>query len=106
GEAGGIPAVLRRHGIDVVKLTDGDAYTDETLALATLCEKEMVEFKVVPSCSQILLSCLRLQTVNGVPVLGVSYFPLDYPFNVLVKQLLDLAGGLVGFVLSAPVIEI
>jgi exopolysaccharide biosynthesis polyprenyl glycosylphosphotransferase len=96
--------LLRRHEIDVVMLTDGNATTDETLELANLCEKEMVDFKVVPSCSQILLSCLRLQTVSGVPVLGVSYFPLDHPFNILVKQLLDLAGGLLGAILSAPII--
>ena len=96
--------IVRQHEIDVVMLTDGDATTNETLALANLCEKEMIEFKVVPSCSQILLSCLRLQTVNGVPVLGVSYFPLDYPFNVLLKQLMDLAGALVGTLLSAPII--
>jgi exopolysaccharide biosynthesis polyprenyl glycosylphosphotransferase len=106
GETSEIPDVLRRHEIDVVMLTDGDASTNETMELANLCEKEMVEFKVVPSCSQILLSCLRLQTVSGVPVLGVSYFPLDYPFNVLVKQLLDLVGGLVGTILSAPLIAV
>jgi exopolysaccharide biosynthesis polyprenyl glycosylphosphotransferase len=104
GDADGMLDILRRHEIDVVMLTDGNATTDETMALANLCEKEMIDFKVVPSCSQILLSCLRLQTVNGVPVLGVSYFPLDYPFNVLLKQLLDLAGAVVGTILSAPLI--
>ena len=104
GEAADMLELLRRHEIDVVMLTDGDATTDETMALANLCEKEMIEFKVVPSCSQILLSCLRLQTVSGVPVLGVSYFPLDYPFNVLLKQVVDILGGLVGTILSAPII--
>ncbi|MGH7943759.1 MAG: exopolysaccharide biosynthesis polyprenyl glycosylphosphotransferase [Opitutaceae bacterium] len=104
GEAGDMLEVLRRHEIDVVMLTDGDATTNETMALANLCEKEMIEFKVVPSCSQILLSCLRLQTVSGVPVLGVSYFPLDYPFNVLLKQLVDIVGGIAGTILSAPII--
>ncbi len=98
--------VLRQHDVDIVMLTDGDASTDETLALANLCEKEMVDFKVVPSCSQILLSCLKLQTVSGVPVLGVSYFPLDHPFNVVVKEAMDFLGGLVGLVLSLPVIAV
>jgi exopolysaccharide biosynthesis polyprenyl glycosylphosphotransferase len=106
GETDEVVDVLRKHDIDVVMLTDGDATTDETMALANLCEKEMVDFKVVPSCSQILLSCLRLQTVNGVPVLGVSYFPLDDPFNVLIKQLVDLVGGIVGTILSAPIVAV
>jgi exopolysaccharide biosynthesis polyprenyl glycosylphosphotransferase len=106
GDGDDMVEVLRKHEIDVVMLTDGNATTDETLALANLCEKEMIDFKVVPSCSQILLSCLRLQTVSGVPVLGVSYFPLDYPFNVLVKQLVDIIGGIVGTILSAPLIAV
>jgi exopolysaccharide biosynthesis polyprenyl glycosylphosphotransferase len=106
GDSDDLVAILRQHDIDVVMLTDGDATTQETLALANLCEKEMVDFKVVPSCSQILLSCLRLQTVSGVPVLGVSYFPLDHPFNILIKQLGDLIGGLVGAILSAPFIAV
>jgi exopolysaccharide biosynthesis polyprenyl glycosylphosphotransferase len=106
GDSDDLVDVLQKQEIDVVMLTDGDATTDETLALANLCEKEMIEFKVVPSCSQILLSCLRLQTVSGVPVLGVSYFPLDDPFNILTKQLMDLVGGIVGTILSAPLIAV
>jgi exopolysaccharide biosynthesis polyprenyl glycosylphosphotransferase len=101
-----LAAVLQTQGIDMLILADTDATSEETMALANLCEKEMVDFKVIASCSQILCSCLRLQTVSGVPVLGISYFPLDNPFNVVMKQVLDLIGGLVGLLLSAPVIAV
>ncbi|MDE3084329.1 MAG: sugar transferase [Verrucomicrobiota bacterium] len=97
---------LQKHDIDMVILADLNASTEETVALANLCEKEMIEFKVIPSCFQIFLSCLHFQTVSGVPVLGVSYFPLEQPFNIIVKQLTDLAGGLVGLLLSAPLIAL
>lgn len=106
GERGEVAAVLRQHEIDIVILADLDASTEETMALANLCEKEMIDFEVIPSCFQVLLPRLRLQTVSGVPVLGISYFPLENPFNVLVKHVLDFVGGLVGAALSAPIIAV
>ncbi len=105
GERPEIADVLYEHDIDMVILADLNPSTDETVALANLCEKEMINFKVIPSnCFEIFLSCLQLQTVSGVPVLGVAYFPLDRPFNVLLKRGLDMVGGLVGLLLSAPLI--
>jgi exopolysaccharide biosynthesis polyprenyl glycosylphosphotransferase len=101
-----IANVLQDQEIDMVILADLNLSTDETVALANLCEKEMVDFKVIPSCFQILLSCLRMQSVSGMPVLGISYLPFDLPFTAVIKQLVDLVGGIVGFVLSAPIIAL
>ncbi|HZP61152.1 MAG TPA: sugar transferase, partial [Opitutaceae bacterium] len=100
-----LPDVLQAHDIDMVLLADMNSTTGQTVALANLCEKEMIDFKVIPNCFQIFLSCLNLQTVSGVPVLGNAYIPLDVPFNVLVKQMVDFIGGVVGLVLSAPLIS-
>jgi len=75
-------------------------------ALASLCEKEMVQFKVVPSYFSILVSGLFLETLSGIPILGVSRLPLDRMFNKLVKRLIDIVGAAVGLLLSAPLIAI
>jgi exopolysaccharide biosynthesis polyprenyl glycosylphosphotransferase len=101
-----IAEVLQEHPIDMVILADMNLSNDETVALANLCEKEMVDFKVIPSCFQILLPCLQMQTVSGTPVLGISYLPFDSPLNAMLKQLVDLVGGMVGFILSAPIIAL
>ncbi len=98
--------VLASHEVDIVIHADLNASTQETMTLADLCEKEMVDFKVIAGCFPVLRSCLRLQTVSGVPVLGVTYFPLENPFNVAIKQLIDLVGGLVGLGLSAPIVAV
>ncbi len=99
--------IIQEHAIDTVILADLSPPTAATVALANLCEKEMVEFKVIPrNCFQVFLSCLHLQTVSGVPVFGLAHFSLDQPLNVLLKRAVDLVGGVVGFVLSAPVIAI
>jgi exopolysaccharide biosynthesis polyprenyl glycosylphosphotransferase len=98
--------LLQRHAVEMVILADLNPPEGEMTRLANLCEKEMVEFKVIPSCFQTLLSGLHLETLRGVPVLGVSHLPLDSPFNIALKQGVDIIGAVVGLVLSAPLIAL
>src|SRR6201993_3592052 len=74
--------------------------------LASLCEMELVQFKVVPSYFSILISGLYLETLNGIPILGVSRLPLDRLFNRVAKRLFDILGAMVGLLLSAPLIAV
>lgn len=104
--SGGVGRVLREREVDMVVLADLQPSTAEMVELAGICEREMVDFKIIPSCFEILLSCLELQTVSGVPVCGVSQLPMDYPFNVILKQSVDLLGAVVGLFLSAPIIAL
>ncbi|HEX3729655.1 MAG TPA: sugar transferase [Opitutaceae bacterium] len=104
GNAADLAELLQQRAIDLVIQAELSPSTEDTVRLASLCEKEMVDFKVIPNCFEILLSCLQLQSVSGIPVLGVSHLPLDYPLNIMLKRAVDLLGGLVGLLLSAPVI--
>jgi len=80
----------------MVILTDVNCVKGEIVSLANLCEKAMIQFKIIPSFFQILVSGLHLETVSGVPVLGVSHLPLDLPANFLLKRMLDIVGAIVG----------
>jgi exopolysaccharide biosynthesis polyprenyl glycosylphosphotransferase len=96
--------LLRTLSVDIVLVADLDLPVHALEALASLCEEELVQFKVVPSYFSILVSGLYLETSGGIPILGVSRLPLDRMFNRLIKRLLDLVGGIVGLLLSIPVI--
>ena len=98
--------VLRESGADLVFAVDGALAREDLLDLAELCGKELVDFKLVPSCFQVLLSGLQLENINGMPVLGVGRVPLHHAFNIYLKQSIDLLGGLVGLVLFGPVIAL
>jgi exopolysaccharide biosynthesis polyprenyl glycosylphosphotransferase len=89
---------------DIVFVADVNLPTKHWEALASLCEKELVQFKVVPSYFTVLVSGLNLETISGIPILGVSRLPLDCMFNKLIKRLIDIVGALVGLLLSAPLI--
>ncbi len=98
--------MLRAKCIDIVMLADRTASMTEIDDLATICEKELVQLKVIPSYFQILVSGLSLQTISGVPILGISQLPLDRPVNQILKRTVDIIGSIVGLIMSAPIIAI
>jgi exopolysaccharide biosynthesis polyprenyl glycosylphosphotransferase len=91
---------------DIVLVADINVPVKHWEELASLCERELVQFKVVPSYFSILVSALYLETDSGIPILGVSRLPLDRMFNRLVKRLVDIVGAVIGMLLSAPIIAI
>lgn len=99
-------SVLRYSLIDVVIFTDHHARRDDILDVAGVCERELVQFQLVPSYFQILLSGLHLHTFSGLPLLGVSKLPLNQLENRVVKRVFDIIGGAIGLVLAAPIIAI
>jgi exopolysaccharide biosynthesis polyprenyl glycosylphosphotransferase len=101
-----VDRLLKTMALDIVLVADVNVPIGHWEALASLCEKELVQFKVVPSYFSILVSGLYLETVSGIPILGVSRLPLDRMFNKLIKRLIDIVGAIVGLLLSAPLIAI
>ncbi len=98
--------MLRSKCIDIVLLADRTASMTEIDELAAICEKELVQLKVIPSYFQILVTGLSLQTISGVPILGISQLPLDRPVNQILKRIVDIVGSIVGLILSAPIIAV
>jgi exopolysaccharide biosynthesis polyprenyl glycosylphosphotransferase len=106
GAYGELVGILRYSLIDVVIFTDHDARRDDILDVAGVCERELVQFQLVPSYFQILLSGLHLHTFSGLPLLGVSRLPLNQLENRVVKRTFDLIGGAIGLICAAPLIAV
>lgn len=98
--------ILAEHAADMVVLSDIGGPRELTHQIASVCEREMVQFKIVPSCFRIFISGLQLETVGGTPILGVSRLPLDSTFNVVLKRAVDVVGALVGLAISAPLMAV
>lgn len=104
GDYKALGEIVRRHNIDIVVLADLTTSMGEIVALTNLCERELVQFKIIPSYFQILVSGLQLESISGVPIMGVSELPLDRMWNRTLKRGLDIVGALVGLVLAGPII--
>jgi len=101
-----IRRLINTMALDIVLVADVNVPVKHWEALGSMCEKELVQLKVVPSYFSILVSGLHLETLSGIPILGVSRLPLDRMFNKLLKRLIDIGGAAVGLLLCAPLIAI
>ncbi|MDB6092580.1 MAG: exopolysaccharide biosynthesis polyprenyl glycosylphosphotransferase [Verrucomicrobia bacterium] len=102
GNAADLEAILHRESADLLIATRLDLPRDEIQRIVETCERAYVEWKIVPGAFDIFLSGLRLQTIGRVPVLGVEELAINRLFNRALKRAVDVAGALVGLVLSAP----
>ena len=106
GDYNGLHELIREYQPDTLILADLDPVMEELAALVQLCVKENVQFKVIPSFFQIFISGLSLESISGVPMIGISRLPLDQVYNRLLKEAVDKIGAIVGLALSAPLILI
>ncbi len=106
GDLESLRHMIDDHAVDMVMVVDDQLDRGTILGIANDCEKEMVEFKLLPSSFQILLSGLSLENMSGIPVLGVSQLPLYSPVNIYLKRLVDIVGGVIGLVCAAPLIAL
>ena len=106
GQYDKLEMLLQLGVCQLVIVADDTLRSGNLVRLASLCEKEMIDFKLVPTCFRVLLSGLHLESVGGVPVLGISKLPLYSAFNQYIKRFIDIFGAVVGLMLSAPIIAI
>ena len=106
GSLAEVERLIGTHAVDMVIVADLHGARDQMIALANLCEREMIQFKVIPSVFRIFSSGLALETIAGTPILGVTRLPLDHTINVMAKRALDIVGALVGLLLSGPIVAL
>ncbi len=98
--------VIERCACDSV-LAGAEGLNDRELgSLAAICERELVDFEIVPGGFRALRSGLRLRRIGDVPVLGLGRLPLQSPFNLHLKRWCDIVGALVGLMVSAPLVAL
>jgi len=103
GQVADIEAILARESVDLLIATRLDLPREQLRGLVETCERNYVEWKVVPGAFDIFLSGLRLQTIGRVPILGIEELAINRLFNRAFKRGFDLAGAVVGLAASAPV---
>jgi exopolysaccharide biosynthesis polyprenyl glycosylphosphotransferase len=99
--------ILQKNSANMVVLTESESLQREgVLAVAKACENEHVQFKMVPHFFDILVSGLRPDKIGEIHLLGVDSLPLTGHRNRFAKRTVDIAGALIGLVMSAPLILI
>jgi hypothetical protein len=101
-----LSGIIQSEAIDMVVLADVETSTQDIVSLSNQCERDLVQFKIIPSYFQILVSGLKLDSIAGVPIMGVTELPLDRIMNRFLKRSVDIVGAVVGVLLATPIVLI
>ncbi len=104
GRVEDLESFIRREEVDQVALTQSDLLGPRIVDLMGLCERNWVGFQMVPDLFRVLTSRVDVQTIGGIPLLGMSRWPLDRFRNRVIKRIEDIVGAAIGLALSAPII--
>lgn len=98
---------IARGEMDHVVLATSTRLSEDCMTRIILeCERAMIAFHFVPDLFRILTISMDIQSIDGIPVLGTRKWPLDYFWNRVWKRMEDVAGSLLGLLISAPVIAV
>ena len=104
GDYANLSKIVRDCRIDSIILADVSCPAAEIQRLVGFCQRELLVFQMVPEYFPALNSGLQVQTVSGVPLLGVSQLPLDRTLNRVLKRGIDIVGALVGLAISSLIV--
>ena len=106
GDFPDLARLVKVRGAHSILLADISAPVPDIKALIAFCNREMLEFQMVPEYFPALGSKLWIRELQGVPLLGINRLPLDITSNRVIKRGVDILGGAVGLILSLPVIAV
>ena len=106
GDLDDVEGLIERDGANQVILCDHDVPSQRKIDLARTCAERFVHFSAVPDLFTSLAGGVEIVNLGGVPLIGMQKWPLDHLHRRLSKRLVDIAGALVGLVLSAPIIAV
>jgi exopolysaccharide biosynthesis polyprenyl glycosylphosphotransferase len=104
GDYSSIPRLVAECNANSIILSDVSCPAREIQHLIAFCQREIISFKMVPEYFPALNSGLQVQTLSGVPLLGVSQLPLDRTINRMVKRVIDIVGAMAGLLACAFIV--
>ena len=106
GKLQDLDSILDTHPADQIILSDSNIGHQRVLEIILACDRNMITFNMVPDMFRIMTGSMDMQTIDDIPLLGVSRWPLDYFWNRLLKRLEDITGSLLGLLFIAPLLAV
>lgn len=106
GNLDNLDDILDRHAADQIILSDSTIGQQRILEIILTAERNMITFNMVPDIFRIMTGSMDMQTVDDIPMLGVSRWPLDTFWNQMLKRCEDVVGSLFGLLLLSPLFAV
>ena len=97
-----IDAICRNHAVDQVIIALPSASHELQLKMVEHCRQAGVGFKLVPDLFEMSLNQIDLESVSGVPLIGLKEVSIE-GWDLLRKRVLDLTVSALALVVLSPV---
>jgi len=100
GRIDDLPRMSRELGADQVFIAIAEQDRGRLLNLIKLCEDQQLEFKVVPSMLDIISTRAEVNSIDGLPLVGIRHSRLQGT-NAVVKRAADILASAIALVILA-----
>ncbi|MCB9461282.1 MAG: sugar transferase [Anaerolineaceae bacterium] len=102
GNTRNLRSAIRTHGVDMVIATLRWKHYDHILEIVRTCRQTGVEIRLVPDIFQLNMRQVHVETLDGIPLLGITTQDKFGGANRLFKRALDIAFVVVTAILWIP----
>ncbi len=103
GSLDNLTKILEDNDIGEVILTDVEMPRSRIMDIIMECEKRMIEFRLVADILGMVTSQVDMQSIDGVPLLGLKDSPLMEGYHRFIKRVTDIVFSSIGLVVLSPV---
>lgn len=94
---------MGEYSLDCLIVVDSELLSVDLQRIAKLCERNFVEFRLIPSHFEVFNSCLKVYNMGDVPVISLTEVPQNRLVNRAVKRGIDVVGSILGLLISLPI---
>lgn len=103
GRIDNLHEILPIKELDEIAITLSLRDYDRLESIVNICEKYGVHTKFIPDYNSVIPTRPYTEDLMGLPLINIRYVPLSNTFNSMTKRLMDIAGSLVGIILTSPI---
>lgn len=103
GTTGNLEIILPENKLDEIAITLSLKDYDHLEMIVDICEKAGVHTKFIPDYNSLIPTHPYTEDLMGLPVINIRYVPLTNTLNMLIKRAMDIAGSLIGILLTSPI---
>jgi exopolysaccharide biosynthesis polyprenyl glycosylphosphotransferase len=95
--------IVNDYDIESVLVSLPSGQHEKLYEMMKLCEGEIIEFLIVPDFLEIITSSVKLQEIEGIPLLRIKGIPMNI-WNRFVKRTFDFVFALLILLITSPLL--
>ncbi len=106
GRLDNLEVILPENKLDEIAITLSLNDYDFLESIVAVCEKSGVHTKFIPDYNSLIPGKPYTEDLMGLPVINIRYVPLTNTSNIMIKRVTDIAGSLIGILITSPIMLI